>query len=173
MQYSDRQIAEILQKIIAKARRELQIAREKETVNDVMERYGVTLEFEAIPVHNRSKILVFGALPGKISSYQAVVKDMGIPLECVEFESDYDKLTHYNTANLRDSLTYSDIIFGPHPHKEKGMGDVSSINAAIEKEPNRYPRVQNAGKSGELRFSVSNFKICLANTRYYESVVLG
>ena len=68
--YSASQISKIIQKIISKARRELELAQESDTVEEVMEKYGVTLNEEAMPVNPKvSKILVFGSLVGKEKDY--------------------------------------------------------------------------------------------------------
>lgn len=170
MQYSPAQIAKILNKIIAKARHELEIASEQGTVDEVMAEYGVTLEEGAMPVSKQtSKILVFGALSGKVSDYQMVAKKMGIQSDNIEFAADYHKLKHFNTTILRDSMEYSDIIFGPAPHKIEGMGDTYSLVAAIEREPEHYPRLIKAVANEKLKITITNFKESLRKTRYFES----
>lgn len=170
MQYSSAQIGKILIKIIAKACHELEIASEQGTVDEVMDEYGVTLEEGAMPVSKRtSKILVFGALSGKVSDYQMVAKKMGIQSDNLEFAVDYDKLKHFNTTILRDSMEYSDIIYGPAPHKIEDMGDTYSLVAAIEREPEHYPRLIKAVANKELKITITNFKESLRKTRYFES----
>ncbi len=47
---------------------------------------------------------------------------MGSPEDRIIFTSDYDKLKTNNTVKPEYSSEYSDIIFGPFPHKQVGMG---------------------------------------------------
>lgn len=173
MGYSDGQIGKILSMIIAKAMGELKIAQENNTVEDVMKKYGVTFEEKAAPVTVRSKIMVFGALAGKKKVFQQVVREVQIPEECVIFEDDYEKLTNFDTNVLKDSRVYSDLILGPSPHKECGIGEASSLAAAVEKEPNRYPRFFNMRNGSELKLTVTKFKETLLKTRYFESILCG
>lgn len=169
--YTQRQIGLILQKIIAKASHELQIAAEEGNVDEVMEEYGVTLEEGAMPVNRRStKILVFGALAGNVSDYKMAAKKLGVEEKNLVFENDYHKLKHYNTATLKDSFEYSDIIYGPVPHKLENMGDSYSLLAEIEREPNRYPRLTKAVANDKLKITITNFKRAITSTRYFESI---
>lgn len=170
--YSSSQISKIIQKIIAKVRRELELAQESNSVKAVMNKYGVTLEEEAMPVDPKvSKILVFGALAGKEKDYVLAAKKMGINQENIVFVSDYDQLKRYDTAKLEYSTEYSDIIYGPSPHKMTGMGDTSSLLAKIKNEPTRYPRLTIASANGALKLSITSFKESLTKTRYYEASI--
>lgn len=165
------QVGKILQKIIAKATYELQQAAENGNLEDVMDHYGVTLEEEALPVdEGRSKILVLGALNGKPGDYKLSAKKMGIRPDNLEFESDYRKLKNFNAATLRNSFKYSDIIYGSAPHKMKNMGDVSSLLAGMQKEPQYYPRVIRADVGDDrLKITITSFREALSKTRYYET----
>lgn len=171
MVYTQAQISKIIQKIIAKARHELELAENPEGIVEIMDKYGVTLEEEAIMVSpRRSKILVFGALAGNVNDYKIAAKKMGIPSENIVFETDYDRLHRYDTAKLEYTDEYSDIIYGPAPHKTEGMGDTSSLLAKIEKEPNKYPRLYKCSANGGLKISIHNFKDALSRTRYFEAI---
>ena len=150
--YSSSQISKIIQKIIAKVRRELELAQESNNVDEIMSKYGIALEEEAMPVDPKvSKILVFGALAGKEKDYVLAAKKMGIDKNNIVFVSDYDQLKRYDTAKLEYSTEYSDIIYGPAPHKTAGMGDTSSLLAKIKKEPTRDPRLTIVSANGALR----------------------
>ena len=75
---------------------------------------------------------------------------------------------------MRNSLEYSDLVFGPTPHKTKGMGDTSSFLALAEINTEQYPRVirSNANSTEkQLKFSISSFKSCLEKTNYYETLI--
>jgi hypothetical protein len=172
MEYSQGQISKIIQKIISKARHELELAQEENTVDEIMEKYGVTLEEEAVSVSPRtSKILVFGALAGKTKDYLIAAKKMGVPEDNLVFESDYDRLKSYDTAKLEYSNEYSDIIYGPAPHKQTGMGDTSSLLARIKREPQKYPRLVEASANGALKLSITSFKDSISKTRYFEATL--
>lgn len=171
MKHSASQISQIIQKIIAKARKELEIAQENDSVEEVMEQYGVSLEEDPVQVNPRiSKILVFGALAGKKRDYLLAAKKLNIPEDNLVFISDYDELKHYDTAKLEYSVEYSDIIYGPAPHKETNMGDTSSFLAKLKNEPNKYPRLTVASANGALKLSISSFRNSLTRTRYFETI---
>lgn len=169
MTYTPAQISKIIQKIISKARYELELAQDDESIEAVMEKYGVSLEEAAVSVDPKiSKILVFGALGGKSKTYQMVAKKMGIPEANIVFENDYEKLTNYDTAKLEYSSEYSDIIIGAIPHKLAGMEDKNGLIAKIRQEPEKYPRVNISYTSDKLKISITSFKDCLSKTRYFE-----
>lgn len=169
MAYSAEQITKLTQKIIAKVTTELRIAQENGTVDEVVAKYGISFEEQAMPVNKRvSKILVFGALAGKLADFQLAAKKCGITKDNIVFETDYNRMHHYDVSTLKDSLVYSDIIFGPAPHKIEGMGDTSSFLATIEKNPNHYPRLIKSQANSSLKITVSNFKESLTRTRYFE-----
>lgn len=170
--YTDRQINLIIQKIISKARRELEIANENGTVNELMEEYGVTLEESAMPVNPRlSKILVVGELAATKNEYIMKAKKLHIPESNLEFISDYEKLNRINLTRLEYSDTYSDIIFGPVPHSMAGKGKETSMISKMEKESNKYPRVTRAIANNELKLSITSFLKAIRATRYFETCI--
>lgn len=172
MEYSftEKQIASILQKIIAKVRHELQLANENGTVQELLEDYGITLEEDAMPVNlRRSKILVVGELSGKLKDYLLSAKKLGISDNNIEFESNYEKLHNLNLTKLAYSDLYSDVIFGPVPHSMAGKDGASSMIAKMENEPNIYPRVIRATTANELKLTITSFRKGIRSTRYFES----
>ena len=169
--YSQGQISRIIQKIVAKVSKELELAQEYDSVDEVMEKYGISFDEGPMPVDSRkSKILVFGALAGKSKDYILAAKKLGIAQENIVFVSDYDELKRYDTAKLEYSLEYSDIIYGPTPHKTTGMGDENSFLAKIKREPNKYPKLIVATANESLKLTITNFKNALTNTRYFETM---
>ena len=76
-----------------------------------------------------------------------------------------------DTARLEYSTEYSDIIYGPTPHKTTGMGDTSSLLAKIKNDPTRYTRLTVATANGALKLSITSFKNCLSKTRYFEAQI--
>ena len=143
---------------------------ENDEINELLEKYGVTLEEGCMPVNRRThKILVFGDLAGKENDYKKVAKKMEINERQLEFISDFKELKRYNTATLAYSNVYSDIIYGPNPHKQVGIGDHNSFLSAIKNEPQKYPRVIEAIDNTELKISISSFKEALLKTRLIEN----
>lgn len=169
MPYSQRQRSEIIQKAMSRIRHEFEVALDDADVDAFMAKYSITFEEEAMPVDARaSKILIFGALSGNVDDFKMAAKKLGISQDNLVFENDYDHLKHYNVERLRNSFEYSDIIFGPNPHKQVGMGDTNSFLAEVQRCPHEYPRVIPAVANGALKISISSFKEALMKTRYFE-----
>ncbi len=168
MVYTQSQYSKIMQKIIAKVRFEVETAYDNDEMDYVIEKYGVSLD-DDFPVYPKThKILVLGALAGKINDYKITAKKLGINPEQIEFVNDYSELKHFNTAKLEYSNEYSDIIYGPNPHKQVGMGDTSSLLALLKKEPNKYPKVIEAVANSSLKLSINSFREALLKTRLIE-----
>lgn len=170
MTYTQTQQSKILQKIIAKIRFEIEIACENNEINELLDKYGISLEEGCMPVNrNTHKILIFGNLAGKENDYKKVAKKMGISEKQLEFISDFKELKRFNTAILAYSNVYSDIIYGPNPHKQVGMGDYNSLLSAIKNEPQKYPRVIESMANSALKITITNFKDALLKTRLIEN----
>ena len=170
MAYTQAQQSKILQKIIEKVRYEIKMTCENDEINELLEKYGITLDDGCVPVNRRiHKILIFGDLAGKENDYKKVAKKMGINERQLEFISDFKELKRFDTATLAYSNVYSDIIYGPNPHKQVGIGDHNSFLSAIKNEPQKYPRVIEALANNELKISISSFKDALLKTRLIEN----
>ena len=171
MSYSFTELSKIKSKVFAKISAELELANKNDEMDLFLDKYGIIIEEDAMYVDTRTmKILVFGALAGHLKDYQLTAKKMGISLNNIVFEEDYSKLQRYDVSRLENSFEYSDIVFGPVPHKQVGIGDNSSFLASIEKEPNKYPRVVKAVANNQLKLSISSFKDALLRTRYFETL---
>lgn len=170
MELSTNQTMLIINKIITKISIELQIANDNNAIDDFFKKYDVTLDEELYFIDRRKhKILVLGALSGKQDDYIKVIKKFGINSNQIDFISDYSKLQHFNCAKLEYSTEYSDIIYGPCPHKMSEMGDTSSFLEKLKKEPNKYPKVIPAESNGILKISINAFKEALLRTRLLEA----
>ena len=174
MEYSISDISIIKSRIFAKIAKEIELAYQNDEINDLLDKYGIILEDERLPINTRThRILVVGDLAGKLKDYQMIIKRVGINPENVEF-LDYHQFKMFNARNLEYSNDYSDIIFGPVPHKTTEMGDTSSLLALMKKEPLKYPRVIPSvanSTSNQLKLSISSFKECLLKTFYYETLL--
>ncbi len=170
MIYTQAQQHKILNKIISKIRYEIEKACENDEIDELLIKYGVVLEESSMPVNPRThKVLVFGALAGKENDYKKIAKNLGLRENQVDFISDYKELKRFNTTNLQYSNVYSDIIYGPNPHKQIEMGDTSSLLSVMKREPDKYPRVIEAHANSALKITISNFKEALLKTRLIEN----
>lgn len=172
MLYSQSQIADLKTKIIRKINAEIALALKNDTVDELLEKYGVELEEISYQsgVTRRSKILVLGQLSGKIKDYQMAAKKLGVKEDNLKF-IDYDGANHLSVERLRYSCEYSDIICGLIPHKVEGMGDTSSFIAEMEKNPSEYPKLIKMTANDCLKFSISGFKEAILKTRFFEEII--
>ena len=172
MNYSQNQIIELRKKIYAKINKEIEIAIKNNDLSEIAEKYGIVLDEEpAMIVTKRMKILVLGELAGRVKDYQSVAKKKGIDPDNLEFIN-YDQAKNINPSRLQYSNVYSDIIYGPTPHKISGMGDTSSLLSLIEKNPNEYPKLTKAIANNQLKISITGFGDYLLKTRYFEAMAL-
>ncbi len=158
--------------------KEFQQAIEEGNLDPFLIKYGVSLTRNDVTslINRRTKILVVGDLSGRIPDYVATAKKLGIPESNLEFVS-FEEFKNFSLAKLRYSIEYSDIIVGPVPHKVVGLGDNTSTIAMIENanDPNEYPHLIRAvtNMNGNiLKFSISEFKEDLKQTRFYQEYVL-
>jgi len=171
--YSLSEIAEIRAKAHAALNAELDRALRTNTVDSFMDKYCVVYEEEWVPIErNRSRIVVLGSLTGNINEFLSLAKSIGIPKDRIEFINDYDELKRIDVSKFRYSSNYSDIIYGPNPHKQVGMGDTSSFLAEMKNNPSMYPRVTEAIANGKLKITKTSFENAIRKTRYYEKIVL-
>ena len=174
MQVSLSELSTIKAKIISRVQKEIDMANKNDEIELILEKYGITLEEERLPISTRTyRILVVGSLSGNISNYQIASKKVGINPDHIEF-IDYDSFKRFDVAKLEYSNEYSDIILGPVPHKVERMGDARSFASLVEREPLKYPRAIRANANSlehQLKLSISTFRECLKKTFYYETLL--
>ena len=171
MAYSFADIASIKSKVFAKIAKEIDLANKNGEMASFLDKYGIVFEEEAMPVDARTmKVLVLGSLAGKLKDYQMAAKKMDIDPSNIEFVDTYDD-KRYDVRRLEYSMEYSDIIYGPNPHKTVGMGDTSSLLAEMKRSPEKYPRVVEAVSNDKLKISISGFRAALMSTRLFETLL--
>ena len=175
MEYSISEIAKIKSKIFAKIAKELELANKNDEMDEVLDKYGVVLEEEErMPINTRThRILVIGELAGRKKDYQIAAKRLDINPDNIEF-MDYEESKRLDARRLEYSNDYSDIIYGPTPHKINEMGDTNSLLALIERNPMRYPRLirsKTNSTDGRLKITISGFNDYLKRTFYYETLL--
>lgn len=170
MTYSIAQKSKIKREILNKVSLKLNFA-DDDMLDELMEQFGVHLDEDCVYVDTRQmKILVLGSLAGNVDNYRAAAKQMDVTKNNIVFEGDYGKLHGFNVERLRNSAVYSDIIYGPTPHK---MTNIKGFNSALEMmkaDPSNFPRVIEATANGVLKISMSGFKNALLRTRYLEAL---
>ena len=166
------ELATIKSKVFAKIATEIEIANREGTINDFLEKYGIIIELEQTPYFDskRAKILVLGALAGNIDDFRTQLSKLGLNKNNVEFINDYDELKRFNAQKLEYSSEYSDIIYGPNPHKQVNIGDNASLLSLLQRNPEKYPRVIEAVANNKLKISINSFKEALLKTRLFESI---
>ena len=171
MPYSITQKAKIKSKVLAKISMEFSYADSDEDILEIMNKYGVYLEEEPSYVNTRQmKILVIGALAGKVNDYKMAARKMGISEESIVFENDYEKLGRYDVSKLENSMQYSDIIVGPNPHKQANIKGYSSMLSLIRNNPSKYPRLIESHANQSMKITIRNFREALLGTRFVEAL---
>lgn len=174
MEYSYIEIANIRSKAHSFVNAELNRAIASNTIDEFLEKYCITIEEEWMPFETRrAKVLVLGGLSCNRDELISVAKKLGFSKDSLEFISDYSNLTNLDVNKYRNSTVYSDIIFGPVPHKQIGIGDSSSFIALIQNNPAEFPRATKAIANGVLKITKNSFEHALKQTRYYEKIILG
>lgn len=173
MEYSISELTKIKELILNKIEREIDVAYRSNEIQSLLKKYDIHLnkdEEEPVLVDTKSmKILVLGRLIANKDELYKTAKSNGIDKEHIEFIDTYEN-KGFNVGRLKDSYKYSDIICGPNPHKQVGMEDYNSFLSAVEKNPNRYPKVIKAIVNGELKITKTRFRDALLSTRYYEAI---
>lgn len=175
MEYSQVDILNIKSKAISKVISDLHLAEKNDEIDEFLDKYNIVLEEEErLPIDTRTtKILVIGELAGHKKDYQMRAKKLDIDPSHIEF-IDYEQSKKFSGERLRYSRTYSDILFGPTPHKTLENGEGSSLLATIKSNSMEYPRLIDLranSTSGELKISGSRFTDALKKTHYYETLM--
>lgn len=164
-------LAKIKSKIFAKIAAEIEIANREDLIDDLLNKYGIVIEYEQPYVDTRrAKILVLGSLAGNIDDYKVQLSKLGLNKNNVEFISDYNELKRFDAQRLEYSTEYSDIIYGPNPHKQINIGDNASLLTMLQRNPEKYPRVIEAVANNKLKISINSFREAVLKTRLFESI---
>ena len=129
-------LSELSEKIYQKVLKEVVEASYNNRINEVLLKYGLQdeIEYSYYDINN-SKILVVGDSRVNKNDLIGIAKSIGIRENRLEFELDYTRLHNYDFGNLRNSMTYSDVLVGPLPHRVEGIDGYSSFLAMVEANP--------------------------------------
>lgn len=161
-------LAEILEKVYGKISKEITDAYYNDEINYILEKYDLKDEISySYYDFNNAKILVIGNSMISKDVMISIAKKYGIKENRLEFELDYDRLHNYNFGNLKNNMSYSDILVGPLPHKVKGIENYSSFLAMAEANPEEFPKIIRLEGSNELKITKQSFLDGLLKTRLY------
>lgn len=164
-------LTELSEKIYQKVLKEVVEASQTNSINELLKKYGLEDEIEySYYDFNNSKILIVGDSRVSKDDLIGIAKKYGIRENRLEFELDYTRLHNYNFGNLRCSMTYSDVLVGPLPHKVEGIDGFSSFLAMVEACPEEFPKVIRLEASNELKITKESFKTGLLETRLYNDL---
>ena len=128
--------------------------------DDLLSPYNTSYAYNA-------KIIVIGDSSIKEDDMKKIAKSIGVNPNRLELHLDYDKITNFDINKLRNNFNYSDVIFGPCPHKMEGIEGYSSAIAMIKHNSVEFPKLNIASSANSLKFTKSSFEQCLKNTQYY------
>lgn len=161
-------LAEILEKAYSKIAKEITDAYYNDEIDYILEKYDLKDEiFYSYYDFNNAKILVVGNSMISKDVMISIAKKYGIKENRLEFELDYDRLHNYNFGNLRNNMSYSDILVGPLPYKVKGIENYSSFLVMAEANPEEFPKIIRLEGSNELKITKQSFLDGLLKTRLY------
>ena len=102
-----------------------------------------------------------------IDDMRRIAKKNGLNPQLLEFHLDYDRLTNFDFNQFRNNPNYSDIIFGPNPHKVRGIEGYSSAISMMQQEADQFPKLIIAETSNELKITKTSFTKAIKNTQIY------
>lgn len=114
-----------------------------------------------------AKVAVIGDSMISIDDMRIIAKKNGLNPQLIEFHLDYNKLTNFDFNQFRNNPGYSDIIFGPNPHKTRGIEGYSSAIRMMQQEANQFPKLIIAETSNELKITKTSFTKAIKNTQMY------
>lgn len=164
-------LVKLSEKIYQKVLQEVTQASAENRIDELLIKYGLNdeIEYSYYDINN-SKILVVGDSRVSIDDLIGIAKKYGISSNKLEFELDYTRLHNFDFGKLRNSLTYSDVLVGPLPHKVEGIDGFSSFLAMVDNNPSDFPKVIRLEASNELKITKESFKNGLLNSRLYNDL---
>lgn len=164
-------LIELSEKIYQKVIKEVTEASYNNAIEEVLKKYGLQdeIQYSYYDINN-SKILVVGDSRVNKNDLIGIAKKMGIRENRLEFELDYTRLHNYDFGNLKNSMTYSDVLVGPIPHSVEGIDGFSSFLVMVEAYPEDFPKIIRLEASNELKITKETFKNGLLNTRLFNDL---
>ena len=114
-----------------------------------------------------AKVVVIGDAMISVDDMRKIAKKNGLNPQHLEFHLDYNRLTNLDFNQFRNNPSYSDIIFGPNPHKARGIEGYSSAISMMQHEADQFPKLIIAEASNELKMTKTSFTKAIQNTQMY------
>ena len=156
-------------KVLEKVARELEISNRTNELENYLRKIGCS-EFAA--QHNteythNAKIVIIGESAIDVKEIESVAKKNGINPKRLELCLNYEKIKSIDIRRFEYNCNYSDIIFGPVPHKMVGIDDNSGAIAMIKNNTKAYPKLNLASDGNSLKITKKSLDNCFKNTQYY------
>lgn len=159
----------LVDKVLEKVARELEISNRTNELESYLRKIGCG---EFIAEHNteythNAKIVIIGESAIDVKEIESVAKKNGINPKRLELCLNYEKIKSIDIRRFEYNCNYSDIIFGPVPHKMVGIDDNSSAIAMIKNSSKAYPKLNLASDGNSLKITKKSLDNCFKNTQYY------
>lgn len=156
-------------KVLEKVARELEISNRTNELENYLHKIGCSefvVEYNTEYTHN-AKIVIIGESAIDVKEIESVAKKNGINPKRLELCLDYEKIKSIDMRRFEYNCNYSDIIFGPVPHKMVGIDDNSGAIAMIKNNTKAYPKLNLASDGNSLKITKKSLDNCFKNTQYY------
>lgn len=156
-------------KVLEKVARELEISNRTNELEDYLRKIGCS---EFVTEHNteythNAKIVIIGESAIDVKEIESVAKKNGINPKRLELCLYYEKIKSIDMRRFEYNCNYSDIIFGPVPHKMVGIDGNSGAIAMIKNISKAYPKLNLASDGNSLKITKKSLDNCFKNTQYY------
>ena len=170
-----KELADLISKVQDKVEKDMLTANRFGNLEEVLRRYDYIIEeknVESSYYSSDAKILILGELNSKLNDIENTFKKFGIGKDKFEVITDYEKLTNFNPAKLKNEMRYSDILVCAMPHKMKNIGDYPDLISMIERNQEEYPLLNRiTNENGELKFSINGLKNAIVKTHMYNDMI--
>lgn len=156
-------------KVLEKVARELEISNRTNELENYLRKIGCS---EFVAEHNteythNAKIVIIGESAIDVKEIESVAKKNGINPKRLELCLNYEKIKSIDIRRFEYNCNFSDIIFGPVPHKMVGIEDNSGAIAMIKNNTKAYPKLNLASDGNSLKITKKSLDNCFKNTQYY------
>lgn len=169
MTLSDLEIKDLETLVLQKVVRELQNANRTNELEKYLRKIDCSefiVEHNTEYTHN-AKIVIIGESAIDVKEIESVAKKNGINPKRLELCLNYEKIKSLDIRRFEYNCNYSDIIFGPVPHKMVGIEDNSGAIAMIKNNTKAYPKLNLASDGNSLKITKKSLDYCFKNTQYY------
>ena len=176
MLFNPSELEDLYGKLIVKIKSDLYTANAEQNVEHYL-RYihydSLIQQYNQYYDKRNAKVAVICDSRINLDDMKKIIKKKGLRPSRFEFYLDYDKLTNLDMNKFKNSIYYSDLIFGPNPHKTKGIDGYSSAISMIQNESEQFPKLIIAESNSELKITKTSFEKAIENTQMYLDIYEG